>query len=416
MKTTLVIRGADLVTPSDVIGRGRLAIAGGRIREAGAGDGTGDEAARVVDAEGLTAFPGLINAHDHLVGTWSPKAGNGPYRNVYEWLADYDRHEVRLERMKLDDRLPIRLGAFKNLLGGAATVLDHFQRLDDGVYENLPLRVERGFAREWVWRSVLYPDRYPPWGRGVKEEMAASGGEAPFVIHLSEGRDEECAGELRALDGAGGLKENTVLVHGLGFTDRDMDRIAEAGAKVVWCPRSNHFLYGETTDVLGLRKRGVPVALGTDSSVTGSAHLLEELRYARKTHLEKYGLDLPPRDLVAMVTSAPASLLMAETRLGALKPLFEADVLLVEGGASDPYERLLQAEPGGVDLLLVGGVPAFGAPRHEALFQDAGRPWTRVSVGGRDKLLTGDLPGEIREIRKKLGYEKRFPFLPLDAW
>jgi cytosine/adenosine deaminase-related metal-dependent hydrolase len=213
----LHLRDLDLVLAGDRVERGHLVLENGLIRNVGEAPSS-PAPDHTVEGEGLTAFPGLINAHEHLVGTWSPRTGLGLHRNVYSWLDRYMVHPVRQERMNVPEPLIYRLGMYRNLLSGVTTVLDHFTRVEPSPVEGLPLRVLTDFGREWVLRSRTAPDRYPPWGEGIEREMAATDGKVPFVIHIAEGVDEECRGELARLAEAGGLHGNTVLVQGKPWT------------------------------------------------------------------------------------------------------------------------------------------------------------------------------------------------------
>ena len=98
--------------------------------------------------------------------------------------------------------------------------------------------------------------------------------------------DEEARGELPRLEALGGLRSNTVIVHGVAIDENGWRRVARAGAGLVWCPASNLFLFGRTAMVCPLvcgdHDARVAVALGTDSRLTGSRDLLEELRAARE--------------------------------------------------------------------------------------------------------------------------------------
>src|SRR3989337_2470746 len=89
------------------------------------------------------------------------------------------------------------------------------------------------------------------------------------------------------------------MVHGVGLSPEDCLAIAEAGAGLVWCPGSNMFLFNQTAPIESM-PANLPVALGTDSTLTGSASLFDELREAQK--LKKLGGDR----LLAMVTSVAA--------------------------------------------------------------------------------------------------------------
>jgi len=413
MHFRLAIHGADLVTPLEVHEDGSLFVEDGRIAHAGPREAQLPRADFVADGRECTAFPGLINIHDHLVGTWSPKAGEGLYRNVYDWLDWYMVHAIRFERKKIPTDVVLRLGSLRNLLGGTTTVLEHFLRNPALDYRGLPIRVVEDFGREWVWRSRTRPEDYPPWGRGIEEEMASTGSRKPFVIHISEGVDDECRNELALLDEAGGLKENSVLVHGVAFTEEDVQRVASSGAKVVWCPCSNLFLYGKTVDVRSLLEAGVPVALGTDSTVTGSCHILDELRFARTAYRGIYGEDLEAKTLVDMVTQRASAALGMAGRLGVLAPGADGDVLMIRKRKGDPWGRLLESGPEDIELLTCQGLPVLASPRFAGLFEQTSRRAFACTVGGREKLCAEDPGALVEEIRGILGFEKDLHFLPL---
>jgi len=55
------------------------------------------------------------------------------------------------------------------------------------------------------------------------------------------------------------------LVHCVHTDGEDLDLIAESGATVVLCPRSNLHIGGRLPDVPAMVDRGIPLALGTDS-------------------------------------------------------------------------------------------------------------------------------------------------------
>jgi aminodeoxyfutalosine deaminase len=67
------------------------------------------------------------------------------------------------------------------------------------------------------------------------------------------------------LDRLGVLNDRIALVHCTLTRDEDLDLIAERGATVVLCPRSNLHIHGALPDVRGLVERDIPLALGTDS-------------------------------------------------------------------------------------------------------------------------------------------------------
>lgn len=69
----------------------------------------------------------------------------------------------------------------------------------------------------------------------------------------------------RYLDALGVLGPRALLVHATCTRGDDLDLLAERGARVALCVRSNRAITGRLPDVPGLVARGVDLAVGTDS-------------------------------------------------------------------------------------------------------------------------------------------------------
>jgi cytosine/adenosine deaminase-related metal-dependent hydrolase len=175
------------------------------------------------------------------------------------------------------------------------------------------------------------------------------------VIHAAEGVDAEAAGEIDRLDALGLLGPRTVLVHAIAATPAQQRRLAESGTAVVWCPASNLRLYGRTAPIGGM-KRDVAIALGTDSTISGPAHLLDELRVARDTGLAS------PAELLRMVTTGGARVFGFDEARGRLGLGFPADLLVVPDTGGSPADVLLDAAPSGVALVTVCGRARRASP------------------------------------------------------
>ncbi len=113
---------------------------------------------------------------------------------------------------------------------------------------------------------------------------------------------------------------------------------------MVWCPASNLFMFNVTCKVRKLLEEGVNVAIGTDSTHTGSVNLLEEMRLARGTYRRLYGEDLPARRIAEMVTANPARAFRLQESTGSIAAGKLADLLVLRPRVADPYEALLQGE------------------------------------------------------------------------
>ena len=87
----------------------------------------------------------------------------------------------------------------------------------------------------------------------------------------------------------------TAMIHAIGLQPADYGAMAAAGTGLIWSPRSNITLYGETARVSVAARVGVEIALGTDWMPSGSMNMLRELACAdsfNKTYLSGYFTDV----------------------------------------------------------------------------------------------------------------------------
>ena len=132
------------------------------------------------------------------------------------------------------------------------------------------------------------------------------------------------------------------LVHGVATDRDDYAVMREFDVTLVWSPRSNLALYGETIDLGAALASGVRIALSTDWSPSGSFNMREEVRCARRV-AEASGAELSAEALWRMATQSGAYALGLEDRFGAIRPGLRADLMLVRHAGGDPYEAVLTA-------------------------------------------------------------------------
>jgi cytosine/adenosine deaminase-related metal-dependent hydrolase len=224
-----------------------------------------------LDLSGLEIRPGLINAHDHLQFALFPRLGSGPYPNATAWARDiyHPEQEPVRSHLRVPKRLRLFWGGLRNLLCGVTTV-GHHDPCDPAFDDDFPVEV----IRHWGWAHSL---EFSP---DVRERFEATPPGAPFVIHLGEGTDDDASQEVFRLHELGALGPRTVLVHAVGLNRQGWDLVAQVGASVIWCPRSNLFTLGRTLDLDAI-PRGVPVALGSDSPLTAEGDFLDEIEFVR---------------------------------------------------------------------------------------------------------------------------------------
>jgi len=330
---------------------------------------------KVVNGHGYFALPGLINAHDHLELNLFARLGNPPYANFYRWAADIYHPESSPLKEILSVPLRERLlwGAFKNLLSGVTTVAHHnplFPPLKSRIF---PLKV----LRKYGWEHSL----------GHGKDIAGAfrrAGKKPFIIHAAEGIDQSSGREIDRLDSLGVLAANTVLVHGVAIEKRHDVLLTKRRPALVWCPASNQFLFGKTADI-GRLGKFLKVALGTDSTLSGSPSLLDELRAARQTGRAT------PSELLEMVTTIPAEIFQLGDGRGRLTVGGSGDVLLIPASALTAAESLVKTHAGEIGLVLIDGQPRFAT---QDFLEPLGLPDANIRIAGQAGWLYGN-PGAV---------------------
>lgn len=396
-RVSFTMTGGLLVTPEQLID-GALRAEGGRVVALAERLTPAARDVRI-DLHGDCVYPGLINAHDHLELDLFPNIGQGPYPNSYAWFDDVNRMRdhpsmARVLEIPIDDRL--RWGGYRCLFSGVTTVVHHNPYHPHLFKNGFPTRV----LRRYRWSHTLR--LAGTYGGRPEEEFRKTRGIEPFIIHLAEGVDEIAAEELTELDRLGALQSNTVLVHGVGLTPNDRALLHTRRASLVWCPSSNLFLFRRTADIPSLLGR-IRIAIGTDSTLSGSPTLFDELRTAD-------GLGYAdPVTLTKMVTTAPAEIFGIAHCAGRLAVTHPADILVLARTEDDPHRNLIKATPARVRLVLVGGLPRLGDEEFEMFFRQCGVPFERVRVDGAMKLVTGQFSALFDRIHGWIGNELPIP-------
>lgn len=364
------------VVQHDRIAAQPLAFSAGRVAHA-------SSHAFRLDLRDHLIFPGLINAHDHLqLNCIPPLVHAEPFPNSYAWIDAFGSHrqtEPVVAAVSVPTAARHWQGGLKNLLAGVTTVAHHdpwHPVLDD---PDFPVGLLRNFGWSHSLGLGLARGEGPPrYGPAVRDSFCATPTTHPWMIHVAEGTDDVARGELAHLDALGCLAPNTVIVHGVGMTNADVDRVIARGAAVVWCPESNLGMLGSTLDprpLVAARR----VVLGSDSRLTGSRDLLDELRRAAAHS------DLSPRELLRLVT-ADASSVVRLSDCGSLELGQQGDCVIVRAGP-DAYGTLLDTSRSAIRAVVRGGAPVVADPDFAEWFARCGVAVVPVRLDGQVKLL-----------------------------
>lgn len=310
-----------------------------------------------VDLAGHTIFPGLVNAHDHLELNHYPRTKfREVYNNAHEWGDDVNArlNESPFKELRaypLEDRLFI--GGLKNLLCGATTVAHHGPPHKYMFRPDFPVRV----LEKYGWAHSLHFNT----DAEVVRSYRSTPKDWPWFIHLAEGTDEVAAGEYQRLKALGCVGKNTVIVHGVGMTADDVDDAVKEVRGLVWCPSTNFYLVGKTTEFVRHSysvttwRHGSSVALGSDSRLTADGDLCAEIVCALPT-AQCDG------DCVVQALLNRASYILGSADRGHLNTSAWADFSVFSGNSSFVSGRAI------ISLIVRGGIPQIGDPDLMAKF------------------------------------------------
>ncbi|MEZ5714809.1 MAG: guanine deaminase [Paracoccaceae bacterium] len=129
------------------------------------------------------------------------------------------------------------------------------------------------------------------------------------------------------------LGPKTLLGHCIHMTTREIGVVAESGAKPVFCPTSNLFLGSGLYDDVGLRRRGIKGAIATDVGGGTSYSMLQTLNEGYKV-LQLQRQQKHPFEMFHWITRGNAVALGLEDRIGTLDEGTEADIVVLDAGAT----------------------------------------------------------------------------------
>jgi 5-methylthioadenosine/S-adenosylhomocysteine deaminase len=296
------------------INNGTLLIVNGRIATVGVSVAIPNDTI-VIHTNGVISS-GLIDLYNHLTWNifprWKPVEEFG---NRYDWL------------QKPDFRAFMNLSYEGLVKAGLSCVMQPYAEVKaitqgaTSVIGSLLEPCNRGLARNLDDDPMLGKIGYNIFPletaeaeiEKAKESLSSNG---TLFIHIAEGSSNDAAStrEFSMLKSRGLLVPGVPLIHAVALGDNDFSEMAKAGVGLVWSPRSNFELYGETLNLKAAKENHVITALAPDWSITGTDGLISELNYAATWNA---GLEHPlfdDRALVEMATTNAAKLACLDNR------------------------------------------------------------------------------------------------------
>jgi cytosine/adenosine deaminase-related metal-dependent hydrolase len=343
--------------------------------------------------DGCVIVPGLVDCHSHL--EYAVYAGFGDGLPFSSWIG---LHVSRKSLLDLDQMRAIATdGAHECLRSGITTVgdcsfvgaaaeaaaetglraivyLEVFGRDASalGRFEEMRMRVEPVLSD----RVRLGVSPHAPYTCTLELYEACAGLGLPVATHLAESVSErlyllEGSGDwaafsdllvpppgttgIRLLAEAGLLGPTVMAAHCVDVGEEEIRLLADAGAGVAHCPRSNGYLGCGVAPLEELLAAGIPVGIATDSPAsTPSFDLFEELRSAIVAARARAGRPdaLSAGRALELATLGGARVLGMDAEIGSLVPGKQADLAVVSlaGSPFDPVEDPVAA-------VVLGGSP-----------------------------------------------------------
>jgi 5-methylthioadenosine/S-adenosylhomocysteine deaminase len=413
-KTDILIEGATIISPglirgSDesivVVDEGSIAIDDERIVYVGPSPAPLEfqNAAKRIDASGLIALPGFVNAHTHAAMTLL--RGYADDMVLMEWLeekiwpieAHLDSEDVYWGAM---------LACVEMIRAGVTTFADQYFFMDDtakavrdsgiraclsrgliatppnsaeALRENIELCQNWDGAANGRITTMLGPHApytCPPDFLEKVMEAAEEFG-VGMHIHLSEtsGEVEESRAKhagmspIELMDSIGLFRFQTLAAHCVHVSPGDIEILSAKGVGVAHNPGSNMKIASGIAPVPAMLKAGVKVGLGTDgASSNNNLDLLEEARLAAFLHklANNDPTVIPAGQALSMATLGGAKAMGMDSDIGSLELGKKADIILLDVNKPHMYPKhdltshvIYSARSSDVTTVIINGKPVM---------------------------------------------------------
>jgi cytosine/adenosine deaminase-related metal-dependent hydrolase len=364
---------------------GWVLVQDGRVLDVGGGQSP--PASRDVHLGDVAVLPGLVNAHTHIELSWM-KGRVPPAARMPDWI----RALMTLRRqVHIDDPLAMAAAVAEVRRAGTSVVGDVTNTLASS-----PALAASPVAAHLFFELLGFNEPEPSGkvSRALQTMQATVGGRlhasivphAPYSlsrelfaeiarlaarerwvvsVHVGESPEEieflrtgtgawrdllvdlgvwngawsppRC-GPVAYLDSIGLIHERALVVHGTRLTDEDLRLVADRGATLVTCPRSNGWVGVGPPPVSRFYRSGAAVAMGTDSLASSpDLNLFAELHAVRAL-----APDVPAGKLLDSATRVGAAALGFGDEYGSIAAGRRADLIAVDvpAGTTDVEEYL----------------------------------------------------------------------------
>jgi 5-methylthioadenosine/S-adenosylhomocysteine deaminase len=358
----------------------------------------GADAGTVIDAKGGIVMPGLINAHTH--SPMSIYRGLADDIGLFDWL---NNHIWPVEKEFVTEKniaLASELSIAEMIRSGTTAFNDmyFFSNITEKIAVSAGMRAVVGEAlidipapvhkiSETYWKdraknrtaeglitiSIVPHSPYSCSKEILKKTRAVSKKYGAIVhTHISETqsevdhiRKEHGMTPVEYLDSIGFLNENTIAVHCVVLSDRDIGILAKRKVGIVHCPQSNLKLASGIARIGEMKRAGLTIALGTDGPASNNTlDMFSEMKTAALLHKGISGdpTEMSAKEVVKMATLNGATALGLGKITGSIEKGKKADIIIIDTDKLhltpmyDPYSHIVYSARGSdVDTVVING-------------------------------------------------------------
>lgn len=363
----------------------------------------GYDDAAVITCTDSVISPGLINSHDHISFANNTPKGHGTerYEHRHDWRKGIRGH-TKISTTGGAKETAVLAAELRFVMSGATATASSggekglLRNVDDPALRESGLNVQPAF-----YDTFPLGDSDGQVSDLISSGCGYSGGvtaatvdkQNSYLPHIAEGIDAPALNELVCTSDSTGnptkffMKPQTSVIHGIAARPAQVKVMSDAKSILIWSPRSNIDLYGNTAPVVMYDHLGVAISLGTDWLPSGSMNLERELKCADELNQKHYGKHFSDKQLWQMVTVNAALATGMSNTLGKLQAGYTGDISIFENkkGTANAYRAVIEATPEEVVLVMRGGRTLYGDQKlldEDALF---GKDCESLPVCGRAK-------------------------------
>jgi cytosine/adenosine deaminase-related metal-dependent hydrolase len=375
--TAKVFQGTVLL-PGSTLHNGEVVVDNGVVTCSGCDCSaqTNYATASIIQCANGVISPGLINTHDHITYANNPPIPHGTIR--YESRQDWrkgDHGATPIDEKSGANIATIVFAELRFLMGGVTStagagghigLVRNLDVTDTAMLQGLPILPADSDTFPLDDTSGAQNKTGCTYGssRATTNSIKAYDG---YLPHIAEGIDLEARNEFVCQDKddpTNGyydlVQPQTAIIHGIPLIPSDAADIRKNDSSLIWSPRTNVDLYGNTAPITMLDAQGVMISLGTDWVISGSMNTLRELKCADSLNQKYYDKHFSDSDIWKMATFNAAIATGAKSVLGQLSPGFAADIAIYDGTTDKDHRAVINAGDEDVVLVLRGGVPLYG--------------------------------------------------------